>query len=222
MLNNIETQTAKGLAYQLQSLNPSRTTIVESLKFLLKNFVKRQILDVTLHPLGFCKFSLFHTSEYNLRLHIWLPQQRPIQNVNFTIHNHIWDLTSHILLGKLYHNTYEIKTDMTSPTHKEYDVLYENNKSIMIYTNRMVTCVKSKALELEAGTTYQMFVDEYHDTIVPDNLLTATLVLTTFKTQTSPIVLGPIDGESKYIYDREVDIDFQSDIIVERFIESLE
>jgi hypothetical protein len=43
------------------------------------------------------------------RLHVWHPEWDPNANHNSTIHDHVFDLTSEVLLGKVGHEVFEVE-----------------------------------------------------------------------------------------------------------------
>lgn len=53
------------------------------------------------------------------RLHIWTPELPPIRGHNAQVHDHRFDMYSHILHGKLRHTVF----DVTSYSNGEYEIL---------------------------------------------------------------------------------------------------
>lgn len=56
------------------------------------------------------------------RLHVWHPHLPPIPGHNATIHNHVWDMQSRVLLGQLTHRTYHVEDDPHPRSEATHDI----------------------------------------------------------------------------------------------------
>ncbi len=87
---------------------------VSSVFRLLCEYLMNHIesLDIKIHPLGFYAISLgSNNKNVNLRLHIWNGDLAP-QNKNLMIHNHVFEMKSLVLAGKLTNVIYRIDKDI--------------------------------------------------------------------------------------------------------------
>ena len=155
------------------------------------------------HPLGFVLFKLGSVEGLgSLRLHVWPDKDRRPQYPYWSIHNHMWDLNSHILCGAATNEIYDIK--QSEGNHQFYRVSYEGNNSILERTGRRLACQLGSSITYGRGEYYVVEGDIYHATKVAAETFTATLVLTTEAKKAAPTVVGDWNGNSKYIYARRM------------------
>jgi hypothetical protein len=179
--------------------------IVEVVCELLRDLQKKPEFHLSSwHPFGFLKLNLGTAKDIgDIRLHIWYPGIRRIQDPpGWTVHKHNWDLTSHILSGFLINEMYEVSFLDDDFTHRIYDVSYDKGVSISSATEKKVSYHLTTTEKFEAGQIYEIPVNKFHATHVPEGILTSTIAITTNKINIVPEVIGPVDGEDKYLWQR--------------------
>lgn len=137
------------------------------------------------HPNGFDRIDLirFGRDRCSLRLHIWWPENRQLQNCD--AHNHSWDFYSKILSGSIEHCLYEIvpETDAylmyhcTNPAGR-YNI--ELRKRVGLRTIHKVI--------LNAGASYFLYKDILHTVYSVSSDLTLTLVIQNYYEKDTTIV----------------------------------
>jgi hypothetical protein len=155
------------------------------------------------HPLGFVHCKLFQNDDTILRLHIWPSSERRYQEPQFTIHDHIFDMTSYVVTGVQTNVLYKVHEDSGAPTGKLYSVGYVEGESWVTDIGRLVSCSELSRTKYKTNETYSMTDAVFHESDIPDDMLTCTLVTTKNKLPRTPVVIGPVDGEKEYRYVRE-------------------
>lgn len=161
---------------------------------------------VNWHPLGFLQFKLGKDKyEGSVKLHIWDNGLRSVQNPEWLIHRHVWELSSHVLVGKVTNLTYEVK-DCFNKTNEcfycAYDVIFEEQNSILVKTNRYLSCNPLTCQTYAAGEKYSVKSNDFHQTTVPSEDFAATIIYTPPKIRETPLVVGDANGLERYNYER--------------------
>ncbi len=158
--------------------------------------------SATWHPLGFLVVRLGLATSGQLRLHIWISAERPIQLPNWPIHTHMFELHSHILVGTVTNEWYDVRSG-PSGRSRLYEVGYEGTSSTMKATPAYVDCLQSLRESFVPGNRYVVDRNQYHATNVTDGIFAATIVVAASPIQTPPMVVGSRDGLGVYTYDRQ-------------------
>lgn len=167
---------------------------------LIDQKLEEKTLRGNWHPLGFIHLKLGTIENLgDLRLHIWSDTERKIQKPEMPIHNHVFTVNSHILIGRVINKEYKITK---GADYRIYDIYYEGNSSILRASDCSVNCELVSISMNRTNDFYQVINGDYHESIVADSEFAATLVLATDKTNESPITLGFVNGKSEYVYDR--------------------
>lgn len=116
----------------------SHPNVVETTHALLRKIRQNpDQLPLVCHPLGFLLIRLGNLdSSSSLRLHIWLPNQRTTQNPEWLIHNHVFTLDSHILIGQITNNVFYTDFHSQKSTGCLYSVEYESGQSVLRRTSQ--------------------------------------------------------------------------------------
>ena len=197
MLNRLAKEIhQKGMASRIRSLVAD---IVRRDDFVKAN-------QPNLHPLGFVHTKLGVTEkDIELRLHIWPDDERPFQKPRLPIHDHVWHLDSHILTGGIENEIYQVEETDQEPTHRIYQVSYDGEKeqSLLAPTEKAVRANLCREVTYEAKDHYSIDLSTYHASRVPESEFTATIVATSNSEKKPPKVLGPLNGDSEYTYNRQ-------------------
>jgi len=190
---------------------------------LLEKLTARSLLDiieyqrkneevVKLHPNGFIQLSLSPNTDWRskgLRLHIWTDRITPQKELRSQIHDHIFDIESHILCGKLINTLYNVKQNDLG----EYvliDAGIENLKS----TNKRVSCNVKEIKTINEGEKYSINGYEFHTSSAPDPLTVTVMSKINIDNSRLPNVLFPANYSPKELeITRSIDQKFAWKII---------
>jgi hypothetical protein len=160
--------------------------------------------ELNIHPLGFLHVKLADIASVGqLRLHIWLRGTRYVQNPPWTIHRHTKNLHSHVLTGEIVNRIYEVSKHGEPQTNKLYGVEYESGSSVLVDLEEGVTCSTTSRVKYAAPSSYSVRYDQYHSSDVPEDQFTVTMAVFAEGRQTETRVVGDIDGDSEYRYERQ-------------------
>lgn len=151
------------------------------------------------HPLGFVIFKLVDTNPLQYRLHVWPKNKRIAKNPNWQIHNHIFDLESLVLVGKVGSEAISVSNAPTrDATHQLYRVKYTNYGSDLVNSGVSVNLHHLDTSWALAGEKYSIDKGCYHQSCVSVHDKAATLVRTNnISTSASPMVVGEIGGDDR-------------------------
>jgi hypothetical protein len=143
------------------------------------------------HPLGF-KVALISNGIVHLRLHLWTS---PTEQPGFEIHDHSFDLKSHVVEGSLRQIIYRAHNNPAGD-RSIYQVAYEDGRSTLLKTGVAVRIEELRQDVLRAGTTYFVPAGELHMAELYQCEAAITLVVTHEKGG-QPITIGPRDGPTE-------------------------
>ena len=169
------------------------------------------------HPLGFVLLKLGTVEGLgSIRLHIWPEKGRRPQSPYWAIHNHIWTLNSHIICGGATNEIYRVEPNKKRGVYQFYKVRYEQNKSILEATRIRVSCDIDSSVIHGIGEYYEVGSNQYHATRVPEGVLTSTIVITTDVTPSNPSVVGYLEGNATYIYERQACTPLEVSLLIDK------
>lgn len=150
--------------------------------------------DAVWHPTGFLVLSLLRGPEGALRLHVWPEAAREHGTPCWPVHDHVWDLRSHVLCGSVESRRYAVADDERGDAVL-YAVGYgEGRSSCMRRSPRRVSVHAEAPRQIAAGERYEVAAGEFHASTVRAGELAATLAATRITTQPWPWVVGALDG----------------------------
>lgn len=153
------------------------------------------------HPTGFAVFRLHASPQGDVRLHVWPEAGRRWGDPCWTVHDHTWDLTSHVLAGVVGSHDVDVDVDVELAAGRSaqgvlYDVAYgADGRSRMLRR----AAVASRSLGLRrtaAGGCYRVDAGRFHASVVPEGAFAATVVATRPGQASRPRVLGAPSGET--------------------------
>lgn len=150
------------------------------------------------HPHGFYVALLARNSDEEWRLHVWPKGRRRITGMPAFIHTHNCRVESRVLIGTLTNVTYEA-VDVSIGGAPLYEVGYSADRYLSNTTNRLerldrrVDMRVHQSLEVNAGMTYCVERHEFHEVVVPNEQMTATLVRMTAR-RPGPVFVAGVDG----------------------------
>jgi hypothetical protein len=157
------------------------------------------------HPNGFLQLDL--NDEGTRRLHIW-DLRLPRQDVRTSIHDHIFDMSSRVLVGIL--NQVRIIFTLEHwghPTHEVYMAQYtERSSSQLMPTGVKVRRTTHRIESVQAGHTYGQTAFSFHDS-EPATDVVATIMTKMKRYDGSPRVMVPVGLEPHNEFDRKAAAD---------------
>lgn len=180
-----------------QRLNEGRINLQELLSMRLE--VRAPFRS---HPLGFYACTLLTEGVRKIRLHFWPVYEEASQTPDFQIHDHLFEFRSWVLCGSVANLEYTTSED--GQEFSVYRTEYSGNVSVLTKTGGTCKLTLSQRYTYNAGSSYQVAAGALHQTIRIGNTPAFTILASNDVSTASPIVLGPIDGLDRYMYQREV------------------
>jgi len=175
----------------------------EALRELLRGLVEAPP-EAVWHPTGFVVLTLLRRPEGALRLHLWPPGERELGTPCWPVHDHVWDLRSHVLAGEVESCGYAVKDDAHGDAVL-YAVGYgEGRSSCMRRSERRVSVRARAPRRIAAGARYEVAAGEFHASTVAVGDLAATLAATRATGQPWPWVVGDVDAAAVIPVERQV------------------
>ncbi|GAA3628147.1 hypothetical protein [Flavivirga jejuensis] len=150
----------------------SKVNMIKILDFLIDDINN---ICAEWHPLGFIYIKLIQGKKNDYRLHIWPKETRSSNKTKHPIHNHIYNIESLVVSGKVGCEAYSIEKKTISKT-KLYKVHYSKSGSKLVSTNESVNIEKKNISWTNTGNTYIIEKGDYHQSVVEQNTFAATVV----------------------------------------------
>lgn len=154
------------------------------------------------HPLGFIVCTLLVEDTRRLRLHYWPAVGSAQQSPECQIHDHLFEFRSWILEGTVENIVYVQSPEGVE--HTVYEAKYAGDQSILTKTAAMLLLAVQNRSAYTAGSCYAVGAGVLHETVRLGQIPAFTVLVTNDVSVASPLVLGPMNGEQKYVYHREV------------------
>lgn len=172
---------------------------------IIESIIHKENLFGLWHPLGFIIITLqdWYRDE-RLRIHIWPASLRKYNNNKNWIHNHEYNITSLVLIGKIINNKYNFYFSEEEQQYPLYNVLHNGTNSDLVNTHKFCNIKFSTCEEIFSGQIYSIDKTEFHSSDTSLEEITCTLVLNKNKQTSSPNIVGEADyNQEKFIYKRE-------------------
>lgn len=158
--------------------------------------------EFRVHPLGFVACTVLVERDFKVRLHIWPSIGLGEQNADCTIHDHVFEFTSWVLAGAVENVEYP---DFKVGTGRSaYSTTYSGIKSILTRTEVTLDLGNPIRKTISQGESYRVKAGCLHETRLAGESGAITLLITRDVGKASPMVVGSVDGESKYEFERRV------------------
>jgi hypothetical protein len=146
------------------------------------------------HPTGFLVLTLLRRDDGGLRLHVWPESARELGRPCWPVHDHVWELRSHVLCGEVESRGYRVVEDERGDAVL-YAVGYgEGRSSCMRKSERRVSVRELAPRRVVSGERYTVAAGEFHASTVASGDFAATLVATRLGRQPWPWVVGGLDA----------------------------
>jgi hypothetical protein len=152
------------------------------------------------HPLGFIFCKLSQEGERKIRLHIWPNNNDRMQKPSWLIHDHVFDLKSWVIAGKIENIEYTV-TDK-KPNYSVYSAGYEKDSSVLYRTDRQICINEGKRSLVRSGEVYSVLSGVLHQSVSLSEATSLTVCETIDQPNRSPTIAGDINGMARYSYTR--------------------
>jgi hypothetical protein len=155
------------------------------------------------HPLGFASLQVGGLTDGSvMRVHAWIPGFRIPQRPPWTVHDHIFDLSSRVVVGAVVNVAYGPLLPESGGPRRVYEVSYDDSGSRLVRTEVVGRTGIGRSNRVVAGEWYYVPAGEFHETRVPREAAVVTLARTSPPRRELPRVLGTRSGRSEYAYER--------------------
>lgn len=168
--------------------------------FDIIKLAKEQCGEFIWHPLGFILCKLSEEGERKIRLHIWPNNNDRMQKPAWLIHDHMFDLKSWVITGKIENTEYSVTEGKSN--YRVYNAKYEKDSSVLYRTDRLIRLYKNNRSLLNAGEAYEVPLGILHQSVSSSESTTVTVCETINRPSISPIIAGEINGAVRYSYTR--------------------
>lgn len=141
------------------------------------------------HPLGF-RVARISRGPVALRLHLWTGAST--EQPGYEAHDHMFDLTSHVVRGIIRQQTFEFVSD-PGGVQAIYSVAYEDGQSVIVRTEQRGRLVRTGDERFDPGVTYTLSAGDLHIAERQSEEAAITLALTTSRLDQA-MTVGPWDG----------------------------
>ena len=157
--------------------------------------------EIKLHPNGFLQLSLSsgHWREQGLRLHVWSDSLPRKNHPKFRIHDHIFDIESYILLGKIQNKNYIIRDDPEGE-----HLIVEAGLEDVHPTNKRVNAFLSDYFSKVAGEKYTLPRLQFHSSESEASLTATVMSKKNTNLTILPRVLAPVDYKTEELEGKRV------------------
>ncbi|WP_332798144.1 hypothetical protein [Sphingomonas sp. PB2P12] len=163
--------------------------------------------DARSHPYGFVVVTLGTGGDggrVRYRLHIWRKGFSNDRSADLMIHDHVYDLASHVLVGGFLHDEY-VESAATGTEYACYRGLYDGPHSELKRTDRTMRASLARSSNVAAGDTYHLAARKLHVVTVDPDVFTATVLRTEYGPDLAdPVILAPMDADNYYRFDRHL------------------
>jgi hypothetical protein len=159
-------------------------------------------LTGTWHPYGFAVFRLGRSVDgRTMRLHIWPEFQRQMQQPEWPIHSHPWQLDSYVLIGAVVQKQFDVEADARGDQCL-YRVGYSQDCSVLERSPYRVKSALVHEIRVEPGQSYSVPHGQFHASLVSCDVYAATIVTVPPSTPADAYVLGDPSGDERYEFKR--------------------
>ena len=155
----------------------------------------------TYHPLGFVTCVLMRDKSRKVRLHYWPIGGGIQQSPDCQLHDHRFEFKSWVLAGSVENVEYDISVD--GAQFAVYQAHYRGETSLLVKTSEKVGLVEVSRNRYQAGSSYTVQAGSIHETVRVGTVPAFTVLVTNDLSIADPIVLGSVEGEEKYVYERK-------------------
>lgn len=211
------------LLYDLLGANVSSHKEIKTATYALLDHARKDNANLKCiwHPLGFISIKLAQQHSSNVKFHIWYPLFRRPQSRELKIHNHDFDLTSHVLYGSVTNIAYDVTRGMVYTPYRLYKAVIEEKASYLYATTEYALYELRESQQINVGETYKVPKGAFHSTVVPEKELAITVVRTENKSDIAPRIIGSSNGKDSYRYQRNLLVAEDSSLIVTKVLSAL-
>ena len=157
----------------------------KEIKVLLKDVLNAPFGKPRMHPNGFIQINL--NQDGSLRFHVWDDNPLPKQKTDNTIHDHVFDMHSTVLIGKLEHITFNFEVS-SNGLYQVYTANYKSKENSILEASGIIGNLKE--VGRSEVTNYHFPAFEFHDSKAYG--LTATIMRKEKSYEGTPRILCPV------------------------------
>lgn len=164
----------------------------------IKHWLMVKKPNCVLHPNGFYVALIDRSPDEEWRFHLWPKGPRTITGMPAGVHNHNCRIESRVLAGNFTNFAYDIE-EIELGGFPLYEVAYQGDRYVSSATNvlrktdKRVELFKLQSSEIAHGDSYCVERNAYHEVVVPEHTLAATLVRMSRRDSSQVYVIG-LDG----------------------------
>lgn len=144
------------------------------------------------HPLGFVHIIAI-PGEDALRVHLWPKLSERSQASAASVHDHIWSLTSQVILGGLVNiHLRAVPASLEYATHEEASVEYDDDLDILVGSGRTVVLEEVSRELVRERNRYTVPVGALHCTVMEEEGPVVTAVRAIKSVNQAPITFVPL------------------------------
>lgn len=174
---------------ELMAANGTADAIREHAHLLLRR-AGRLGVPMIRHPLGFVCLPALRGRRTGVCVHVWSPELIPPPLTLSPFHSHTWDLTSHVLRGRIENRLGRVTDAADAATHRVFAVYSTGPDDEIRPTRRLVRHRIVTTESLRDGHTYRLPAGRYHATSA--GVPAATLVIADVRRPPPELALGAI------------------------------
>jgi hypothetical protein len=165
--------------------------------------LRRQVrAPFRLHPLGFIACTLISEGPKKVRLHYWPVTGGAQQSPHCQIHDHLFEFKSWVFTGAVQNIEYSVSDSGIELA--EYRAEYVADLSVLSKTGNTLRLVETRRTIYRAGSRYQLPAGVLHETIRVGMEPAFTVLIANDVSTKLPLVLGPLGGQDRYLYRRQL------------------
>lgn len=191
----LESEAALAGIYRLLARPDHEVALRKEAMSVLREIARGRSCDAFAHPLGFIYLPLLRMPDATLRLHIWPNGRRVVPTGAGEVspmHDHTWDMISHVIWGELRNVIVSVVEDADAPTHRVFEIHGDGAVDDIRPTDTVVRIVGEGEDKVSVGQTYRMGSDLIHRT-EPGPGVVATLVAARRTSKRVERALGPLE-----------------------------
>lgn len=153
------------------------------------------------HPYGFFILHCGHHLGADLRIHVWLNENRKRQVPDWPPHTHPGQLISVVLHGCVRNRIWNVTAD-AGGSHCIYEVQYFGDESVLVKTTDFVFVSRGEETQVHTGVAYEIDKNVFHDSDVDPRETAVTLVWMGKDIGGRSTVVGERDGPAEVRFAR--------------------
>jgi hypothetical protein len=159
------------------------------------------------HPLGFICLPVRRSDEDGVCVHLWSRHLAGTRPTTSATHAHSWDLHSYVLFGQVQNELIEVTDEPVAGTQRIFEVHSLGEVDEIRATPRVVRQATREVQRNRTGDAYTLRAGNFHRSVVPPGVVTATVALGRTRSGLHDLSLGPLGGHTHRVARKRCDPD---------------